>query len=348
MLRTSIDKGFIQEKVASILCDIGGTHLRLGVGLRDGEIIALHKTRITGLIAETPSSTTLRLIHNQVKQYLASVSELVPVDTPMVLTFPGPVDSQGRFLSAPTLVGSSRELPDIVQLSQEYGRRVYALNDLAAAAWHFGDTTPGRSMVVTVSSGIGAKIFDREHPDAVLDKPAFAEEIGHVVVDQAPDAPLCDCGARGHLGAIASGRGIERAARRRAAIHRDDFLASLCALRFHGTPETLTNEQHLVPAALASDPWTIGVIRENTRYLASVLATVFVAVGLSRIIIIGGFALAFPEIYLAILRDEFSLALTYAPAGDDLSAHIVMGRFAEEACLRGCLAFFLKRVARCG
>ena len=116
-------------------------------------------------------------------------------------------------------------------------------------------------MVVTISSGIGSKIFDRKHPSGVIDSPAWAGEIGHVIADESPDAPRCDCGGLGHLGAIASGRGIERAARRCAMGEPDSFARSMCAVLYGATAFTLNNEEHIVPAAMSGDKWCLEVIR---------------------------------------------------------------------------------------
>lgn len=105
------------------------------------------------------------------------------------------------------------------ELERVTRRPVVMLNDLSAAAWHLAESTPlNRFLVVTVSSGIGSKIFGRCHPLGVIDDLPYAGEIGHVVVDESSDTLVCDCGGRGHLGAIASGRGIERSARRQAAL----------------------------------------------------------------------------------------------------------------------------------
>lgn len=212
------------SSVVAILCDLGGTHLRLGLGFSSGEVARLRKARLEAAGDGVPGNSVWQVIHDQVELYLDSVSNLITAETPIVLAFPGPVDSEGSILRAPTLVGSTHNVPNVDQISQRLGRRVHVLNDLAAAAWYFRDQSPGRAMVVTVSSGIGSKVFDRNHPGFVFDTPPFSGEIGHLVVDRDPQAPVCDCGERGHLGAIASGRGIERSARRKAAMNHPDFM----------------------------------------------------------------------------------------------------------------------------
>src|SRR5256886_12940761 len=62
---------------------------------------------------------------------------------------------------------------------------------------------------VTVSTGIGAGLLLRG--ELYAGAHGIAGEVGHIVVQR--DGPLCTCGNRGCLEAIASGTGIARAAR---------------------------------------------------------------------------------------------------------------------------------------
>nr|VFJ58000.1 MAG: glucokinase [Candidatus Kentron sp. FM]VFJ76586.1 MAG: glucokinase [Candidatus Kentron sp. FM]VFK21379.1 MAG: glucokinase [Candidatus Kentron sp. FM] len=199
-------------------------------------------------------------------------------------------------------------------------------------------------MVVTVSSGVGGKIFDRAHPAGVLDDPFYAGEIGHLVVDDSIDAPICDCGVQGHLGAIASGRGIEREAARRAIADPGAFGKSLCVTRLGATPENLTNEEHIVPAARAGDAWALDVVRDCSRPLAKILATIMLAAGLDRIIVIGGFALVLSETYLSLLREAFARVLRYDVLPGDMENRLELGDANEEACLLGAGEFFKRRL----
>jgi glucokinase len=194
-------------------------------------------------------------------------------------------------------------------------------------------------MVVTISSGIGSKIFDKDYPTGVFDSPPYAGEIGHIRVNESTSAPQCDCGGRGHLGAIASGRGIERAARRLARSHPVDFARSACALRFQGVPEQLTNETHIVPAALEGDEWILGVIRDCTKPLARVLLSITLAMGLEKIVLIGGFALRLGPVYLALLNELLCESSDYGVIADRMAGLVQLGEVDEEACLRGAATF---------
>jgi C7-cyclitol 7-kinase len=285
---------------------------------------------------------------SQLKGYHQSVAPAVPADAPIVVSFPGPIEDRRKILSAPTLLGSATAIPDLVaELQRTTGRRVYILNDVSAAAWYLASrTSVDRFMVVTISSGIGSKIFDRKHPAGVIDSPAWAGEIGHVMADERPDAPRCDCGGVGHLGAIASGRGIERAARRCALDEPDSFAGSLSVVQYGGTAPTLSNEIHIVPAALSGDEWCIEIIRQSTKPLARVILTVILATGLERVILIGGFALSLGSIYLQILRAELAAICRYSVINEEITELVELGTDCEDACLKGagCFAERLSKV----
>jgi glucokinase len=329
----------------ALLFDLGGTFLRAGIAGCDGRVAQHARTRIrsiaNGFNAEVIWPQVLASIIAYASEHAADVSSSAPV----VLSFPGPVTAGGRALQAPTVAGGSAAVFDLASaVRQETGRRVFLLNDISAAAWRIAESRPERRfLVVTVSSGIGAKIFDRCHAAGVLDQPPYAGEIGHVVVDESESAPVCDCGGRGHLGAIASGRGIERQARIRAARDESAFLSSKVSCEFGATPETLNNEQHLVPAILAGDQWATQLVTEFTRPLARSLLIITMAAGLERVFIIGGFAQALGSLYLAILRAMANEYSRYDVMLNHLDSLFELAPKEDEVSLEGCAAFL-----RCG
>ena len=240
----------------AIVFDLGGTHLRCALALMPPthpEFSFAHKAhrRIPNFLTDSSATRIWDGVLRLVTDYVSSVARMAGPATPVIIGFPGPVDLDGRILAAPTIAGKQGSIPDLLAaVSSATGRPTFLLNDMSAAAWGLSAKTDAhRFMIVTVSSGIGSKIFDRTL--GVIDHPSYAGEIGHVMVDSSPAAPICDCGGRGHLGAIASGRGIERAARQKANRDPISFRSSLCSSRFGATAEELNNETHLVPAARA-------------------------------------------------------------------------------------------------
>jgi N-acylmannosamine kinase len=102
--------------------------------------------------------------------------------------------------------------PLVAALQDRLGVPVRAVNDAQAAAWgefrHGAARGVGSMVFLTVSTGVGGGL--------VLDgrlragPSGLAGHLGHVVV--APDGPLCGCGRRGCVEAIASGRALAAAA----------------------------------------------------------------------------------------------------------------------------------------
>jgi C7-cyclitol 7-kinase len=224
-------------------------------------------------------------LFSRILNYECSVHDLISAGSPCVLAFPGPIRGRRQILNAPTVFGDLGQFPDVgAQLEARMGRRVYILNDVSAAGFYLSTRTSAkRFLVVTVSSGIGSKLYDRDHSAGVIDDPPYAGEIGHLVVDWAPDAPRCDCGGTGHLGAIASGRGVEREGRRQARSDPGGFCRSDCVRLYGATEDDLSNESHLIPALRGGDEWALSVLRMCTLPLARVVLSVLVGAGVQQV-----------------------------------------------------------------
>ena len=303
--------------------DLGGTHLRCGVVNSALRVDGLEKQRASTFV---DGLTVAEIVDDVVLRIIRYIDRHATPDAagPIVLAFPGPIAQRRFTLSAPTLYGTAGpNLPDLAAiLTARTGRTVHLLNDVSAAAWSLSTTTKAeRFMVVTVSSGIGSKLFDRRHPLGVIDDPPYAGEIGHYVVDRSPDAIQCDCGGRGHLGGISSGRGIERLAR-----------------RVRGEA-TLTNEACLVPAIRRGERWATDILREATIPLAQTLLAVTMACGLERVFIIGGFAQSVGPLYGAVLEDLMEVHSQYAVFGNQLASLVQIAGPREEQCIEGAAVY---------
>ncbi|HKW45753.1 MAG TPA: ROK family protein [Candidatus Eremiobacteraceae bacterium] len=305
------------------------------------QIQSVRHTRIPNFLDGCTPEATWDAIVTEIAGYAAAAETLIAPDDPIVFAFPGPIRDRSAILAAPTVVGSEAAIPDIAaDLYARTGRRVVLLNDVSAAAWYLSERFEvNRFMVVTVSSGIGSKIFDRRHPSCVLDDVAYGGEIGHAQVDKSPSALVCDCGGRGHLGAIASGRGTERLARRYARDVPARFAVSSVALKFGATADTLTNESHLVPAGRDGDLWSLAVIKEAAAPLATVISTVVHAAGIEKVIVIGGFAIALGPVYLECLQAGLRALDGQGPASVAVDRLIVLGDVDSDTCLRGAAVF---------
>jgi predicted NBD/HSP70 family sugar kinase len=326
--------------LSALLFDLGGTFLRAGLLEPNGHIGAIQKTPIDSVVHGLQEIVIWERLTVRMLAYEAEWRSKIPRAAPIIISFPGPVLRRKYIVQAPTVAGAQSGGFDLAdEIERATHRSVLMLNDISAAAWRLAEvTTVSRFLVVTVSSGIGSKIFDRSHPLGVLDNLPYAGEIGHVVVDESPDAPLCDCGGRGHLGAIASGRGIERLARQHAMLFPQVFEKSAVVHRFGATLCTLNNYDHLVPAVLAGDEWANEIVVRCTVPLVRSLLTVAMAAGLERIFIIGGFASALSVRYMQIVRQLACELSQYQVSGNALKNLFQL--VTNEVCLEGCAAFY--------
>ncbi len=321
--------------MASLAFDLGGTFLRCGVVAEDGTVRHVERLRLAA--GPPPWDEIVEHIASFARRHARAADP----GEPLVVAFPGPLDASERALCAPTVAGGRRGVPDLATaVGERSGRAVRLINDVSAAGWYLQDKLDAeRFVVVTVSSGIGCKLVDRGRRRPVVDDLPYAGEIGHVVVDERPGAPLCDCGGSGHLGAIASGRGIERSARRIAAQAPKLFARSLCARSYGATAAGLTNEAHLVPAARAGDPWAWAAIRTGVMPLARALALIVHVAAAQRIVVIGGFAQQLGQRY----ADELTAALRRVSSGPEFEVPVgelvVLWDAEDEPCLRGAAAY---------
>jgi glucokinase len=134
----------------------------------------------------------------------ALVTGLEPSPAQVGVAIPGEVRADGRCWRLPNVPGFE-DVNIAAELQQRIGCPVAVENDAIAAAlaerlYGWGDTY--RSfLLVTLGTGIGGGLALDGHVRRGAG--GFAGEIGHVMVNSAPDAWLCGCGRAGCLEAYA-------------------------------------------------------------------------------------------------------------------------------------------------
>ncbi|MGW0769148.1 ROK family protein [Streptomyces sp. NPDC002676] len=284
--------------------DVGGTTLRVGTyDPTTGAVSRVRRVPVDGMHRD-PGAPVAVLQRRVVSQIVREVAGHTGGRPPRALgvAFAGPITAAGLVLAAPTVWGRRGDpLPLGELLTERTGAPAVVVNDLTAAAWRYAATEPGDFCLLTVSSGIGNKVF--RGGEVLVDADGHGGELGHWVCDLSPDAPLCDCGGRGHLGAIASGRGVLAAARRAARADGMSFRGSRLAALCHGRAERIDNRA-VAEAVRAGDPFATQVLRGTLAPLAQAITGVFTSIGVCRYILMGGFALAVGEPYRRLLVAE--------------------------------------------
>jgi predicted NBD/HSP70 family sugar kinase len=222
------------------------------------------------------------------------------------IAYPGPVNVHGIAQASPTLFGPGAAPYPIREACQRRWpeARIVIANDLTAAGYRYAALGHHEFCVLTVGSGIGHKLFVDGRP--LLGVRQRGGEIGHLRLDLTDEALLCDCGARGHLGALASGRGTIALTRRRALDDRAGFAASSLS-RTAGTP-TGVNGENIAAAFVAGDAWVAAAVRMASSYLGQALAAIHLAVGVEDFILLGGFSRALGDAYLRLVVEAAEAA----------------------------------------
>lgn len=198
--------------------DIGGTNLRAAVVAVDGrraEILEQQR-RPTPSYLLAPSVTAQQRLDDVIEFMVAFADQarLRARADAVAAAFPGPLDARGRVAALPTLWGSEGASLCPLALDRLLAERlpdtpVRIYNDVSAAGFRFVAEHPDFALF-TLGSGVGLKVFIDGQPQ--VGPHGRGGELTHMVFDTSADAPICDCGGRGHLGALASGRAWQRRA----------------------------------------------------------------------------------------------------------------------------------------
>ncbi|MFV2110051.1 ROK family protein [Micromonospora sp. LOL_015] len=325
---------------AFVVVDVGGTTLRVGRYEEDGQrLIQVIRTPLDGLgrYPDAPAAVLQRRVLMQVAQTVESYlgSPAGEGVSAVGIAFAGPVTADGVVTAAPTVWGGGGSAVEVgAWLRRRLAMQTHVVNDMTASVWRYA--RPGAAdadfCLITVSSGIGNKVY--RDGVVLVDRSGAGGEMGHWPADPTAEDVVCDCGGRGHLGAIASGRGILKSARlaggRDLRAFRDSMLGASCA----ADPAMLTNED-LVRAIRFGDNFALSVLRAALRPLAQAIAAVHSAIGIGRYVIIGGFATAVGDQFAHHLGDQLAGFGCFGLSDDQARSMIEMGAPDDDHALIG-------------
>ena len=202
---------------------------------------------------------------------------------------------------------SWRDFPIRDCLSEACEKAVFFANDANAAAYGefwVGTGRQFKSMVMfTLGTGVGGGIIldgvsvDGEH--------SFGSELGHIIIDQSPDARLCVWGGgRGQLEAYASAPAVTARAAEELAAGRSSSVQARCDGGEELSPLVLFEE------AERGDEFSLEVILETAGYLGVGVTNVVHTVDPGAVVIGGAMTFGGPEAatgrqFLARVREDF-------------------------------------------
>lgn len=180
--------------------DFGGTRIKAGL-VEEGRVLRAESV-------ETPAGMPPEVVLDAI---VTVVSRLQVTPSTIGVAIPGEVDGKGRCYRLPNVPGFEG-----VNIGAELGARlsceVAVENDASAAA--LGELIYGWGrryssfLLSTLGTGVGGGLVldGQMRPGAH----GFCGEIGHLLIDTAPDAWVCPCGRPGHVESYAGSRGLQR------------------------------------------------------------------------------------------------------------------------------------------
>lgn len=244
---------------------------------------------------------------------------------------PGPTDPwEGIVLQAPNLPGW-RDIPLRQIISERLGVPTKLGNDanLAALGEHFYGAGRGVNNLVymTISTGIGGGIIADGR--LLLGARGLTGEIGHQTLE--PEGPLCGCGNRGCLEALAAGLAIARMGREAVIQGRGERLLALA----QGSLEAI-DARIVARAAAEGDSTALEIVRRAATYVGIGLANVCNILNPAMIILGGGVTRIGPLLFDTIRE---TIALRAMPPVRDVQ--LVPAALGDDVVLLGAIALVM-------
>jgi glucokinase len=194
--------------------DLGGTQLRVAVADARGTVKSV--IRVDTQARRGPDYVINRIVET-IDQALAKSKQGRRGVAAIGIGLPGPLNGATGMVYSPANLPGWHNVPLSKILTRRTGIKTLLEHDASLAAfgeWRRGAGKGRRQMAyVTVSTGIGAGLILQGQ--LYRGAGGIAGELGHIVIQ--PGGPLCTCGNRGCLEALASGTAIARMAREAVA-----------------------------------------------------------------------------------------------------------------------------------
>lgn len=313
--------------------DLGATSTDVALTTLGGELLA-HRGE-PGEVKDGP-----RRVLGRVKELLSELLAEQRADAKDVLAIgvgvPGPVEHASGVLRSPPIMPGWDGFPIRSVFAGEYDAPVFVDNDVNVMALgeHRDGVGKGEDNVlfVKIGTGIGGGIIADGHLQR--GSQGCAGDIGHICVD--PEGPVCSCGNRGCLEAMAAAPAIAAKAERCAR----EGLSPVLEEMFDGRGALTARD--VGEAASLGDYQALQIIRESGSLVGQVLATLVSTLNPSIIVVGGGVAnighSLLAEIRSTVYRRSLPLATRNLP--------IVLSKLDQKAGVTGASVLAAEGVLR--
>jgi glucokinase len=286
------------ERTVIVGIDIGGTKCAVSLAEANGEI--LHRKGMLTQAANNSPNQVLDQLAGMVRDMLEERGMNSEAIRGIGVSCGGPLDTKTGIIYAPPNLPDWVAVPVRQFFQEAFGLPVYVENDANATAlaeWRFGAGRGYNNVVfITMGTGIGGGIIlDGRLYHGTND---LAGELGHQTI--LIDGPLCGCGKRGCLEALASGPAIARLARESLSYGRHKRVLALA----DGKSSDIS-AAHVVAAAKEGDTFALQILNEAGTYMGLGLANVIQILN-PEIIILGTIAVHAGDLILDPIRKAVS------------------------------------------
>lgn len=328
----------------SIVFDVGGTYTRYGIYLGyEDELIEVCKIPSPNFLSFSSKEQLIGSFVFLTKKIVNDLTSKFPnLDIKDIgISFPGPVSEDGTVLCAPTLWGTLIKKLNIkyTLCSSIKNYNIDIINDITAAGWRYIERFDGNFCVITISSGVGCKVF-RDYK-VLLNKEGLGGELGHHYLnnDEYKDIP-CDCGQKGHIGSVSSGRGIEKLAYYLSEKHGGLFKESCLSSK-----DKITTHD-IVEAIKQKDEFSLYLLEESIKPIVNSISCLYAFIGTKKFLFIGGFALAVGIQYINCVKDIIKDRNLMGLDSSDIDNMIILGEADDNSGLIGMGRYLRKKSCR--
>lgn len=242
-----------------ISVDLGGTQVRAALFRRD----SLSPVRVE----RTPTRANEPGVYERIESLIASIWPSDGEVRTIGVASPGPLNPHTGVILATPNIKEWRNFPLTQKLSARFGIPVFLDNDANLAClgeWKFGAGQGQQNVLyLTISTGIGGGVI--AEGQLLQGLHGLAAELGHTTI--LPDGPVCGCGKRGHVEALASGTAIATYVRQEITAGRDSSLAGQGNISARQVSEAARQGDPLAKEAFERAGWYLGIAVAN--FLAS-------------------------------------------------------------------------------
>jgi glucokinase-like ROK family protein len=285
--------------------DIGATSIDFGIADFSGKLLVRYSEPAS--VKDGPIKVLGRVCSLLEKLTLENGSDASHLNG-IGIGVPGPVDfSVGTLVSPPIMPGWDRY--PIIQTMQQWFPHANIVVDNDVNVMALGETYQGAArgvdnlIFIKIGTGIGSGIICDGR--MYRGSSGCAGDIGHIAVDK--NGPLCHCGNRGCLEAVAAGPAIAARSLLAAQSGKSPIL-----MKYFEVNGSALRAEDVGNAAREGDPVAIEVIRESGQYIGDVLAGLVNFFNPDMIVIGGGVSnigdLLLSSIRQTVLRRSTPLA----------------------------------------